>query len=773
MQVTNIISIKNITLKGIVYCLEDKYTYNMKNLFAILLLTLGLSACVTSQSISSVRSENTPKQVVAVFLKAWQIRDVVTMYSQITYQSQILYTKEDFNKLYSNIEKLIAINDLDYTILSETKQGISASVLYNIKFDSTLFGQFSDTNRLIRLVYEDQWRIAWSPMDIFEGYTLESSFVIDNVSVLRGNIYDRNGQFLVKQEGTVSVLYVKQDEIDDLYTCQKILANILYVPLPELQSQMANYLPETLFYIGEIDLEVEQEYEQSLNALCSISRENNRILRRSTRQYYGQGAIVHITGHIGRIPADEIEHYVSQGYSRDALIGLAGIELSFESQLAGNPKRVLRIINSNGVIARDIIETQGNSPQSIYLTINRDLQMVTAQSLAWAFNHAINNWAERGRSPGGGAVVLDVKTGEILALASFPVYSPGIFNPDTYNPDPVSTISRLSDSNNSRQFMKNRVIQDQYSPGSTFKVITTVAAIEEGIINLQDQFYCDLIWDGREKYGDTSSPRFDWRYTDGLEATGDIVPSEALISSCDPFYYELGARLYLEISPKIISQYASLFGLGKKTDIDMLNEVNGIIPIPSNVDEAINNAIGQGNTQVTILQIAQMFMAVANESSFYSPYIVKYVGNSHDLVGLTTINHPNISGELKLNPQTIQVLKQGLCGVITNKEKGTAYWVFENTYQYQSPSYSVCGKTGTSQAEYAPHAWFVAFAPADEPEIVVAVMIQHSREGSEVAAPIVRRILDYYFGDPLTPYPPLWTEPYVPLVVPDGGSAGA
>ena len=316
--------------------------------------------------------------------------------------------------------------------------------------------------------------------------------------------------------------------------------------------------------------------------------------------------------------------------------------------------------------------------------------------------------------------------------------------------------------------MLNRATADPISSGSVFKIVTTTAVLNEELIGIDDTFECGLSWDGSERYGDTSSPRLDWRYSDGLDPTGPVVPSQALTTSCDPFYYEFGAMMYRERSENTLVRYANMMGLDGTTGMGIYREEPSTIPTPGSVDEAINNAIGQGNTQMTALQTAVMVAAVANGGTVYKPYMVEQIG---DGVDYQDVGEPEVVNTLDIAPEVLQQVQRGMCDVTTDREIGTGRFAFVESSL--PPNYTACGKTGTAQTTTPyPHAWFVAYAPVDDPEIAVVVMAEHSREGSEVAAPMARRILDAYFREPLMPYPQWWEEDYVPMNVPDNSALG-
>jgi penicillin-binding protein 2 len=277
-------------------------------------------------------------------------------------------------------------------------------------------------------------------------------------------------------------------------------------------------------------------------------------------------------------------------------------------------------------------------------------------------------------------VVIDVKSGAILALASFPTYNPTILNPDTFEEDSNLIVSLTTDP---RQPLFNKATQGQYFPGSTFKIVTTVAAANEGIIGRDEVFYCDLEWPGGELYGDVLAVRPDWRKTDGLPPAGDVTIAQALTASCDPFFYEMGARLFQK-DPDLLVEYAQLLGLGSEVGLP-LEEAQGNLAPPRGIGDAINNAVGQGEVQIPPIQMAQMAAAIANGGTLYRAYLVERVGGA-DGAELSFQAQPEVIRTLDLKPGVIDIVKAGMCAVPIDENLGTAYRVF------RTAPYTSCGK---------------------------------------------------------------------------------
>ncbi len=751
-----------------------------QKLFAALMacLMLILTSCAgltasgsnTNAPILAPLMQGSPGDAVSAFLNSWKTRDYAAMYNQISVKSRELYTQSVFQTTYENADSVTGLEDVTYTVHDITLQGTSAAVTYDLAITSGLFGTIEDKNRTMRLVQDPSgWRVAWSSMDIFDG--LAGGAQIRSIAQPneRANIYDREGLPLAEQGGTVIAIYTRRQNIADEAACIELLATLLRRPRQELVDLFSRFLPESAFYLGEIEPDVAASNSQLLLELCGV--DEGQKYERQTRNYYRGNAVSHVLGYIGQIPVDEVSTWESRGYQSGDLIGRTGIESAFEEQLSGKAQRVLRIVEPGGTAIRSLGSTEGTPPTPIMLTIDRDLQVEVAQALSDAYNYAEGSWGARSVSTGAAVVVMDVNTGAILAMSSYPLFEPDIFNPDTFCCQPVTAGDRIAEIfADSRRPLTNRIFLDQFSPGSVYKIITTAAAAGENIRDPDEIFYCDLQWDEGPSFGDTAGfIRGDWRKWEPEEfrfPTGDITMSQALASSCDPFYYQMSAELFNQRGPTIVVDYAHRMGLGSMTGINYYGpEAAGILPIPANVTEAINNGIGQGDVKVTLIQMVRIAAAIANGGKVFQPYLVQQVGGM-DGTAVTFQAEPTVAVDMGLSEDVLDVIREGMCEVTTNEKLGTAVWPFEGT------SYRVCGKTGTAQTSRYPNAWFVAYAPAENPQIAIAVVVEQSLEGSQVAAPITRRILDAYMGDPVWGYPGLWLDPYTPLMVPEGGTYG-
>lgn len=707
--------------------------------------------------VLSRAAQGSPADVVNRFLNHWAAREYAPMYDLLAEQSRARIAAPVFAALYEQADRATGMTSLEFIINQIDIQGGSAAVNYDLTMISPQFESITDAGRIMRLIQgQGGWRVAWSSMDIFDG--LAGGAQIRSVALRgeRANIYDRDGQGLVESNATVVALYIRQQETPNREGCLTLLAELLRRQREDLVTRFGRMNADTIFYVGEIDPDVFSAREAELRDTCAI-----RSLERTTRRYYRGNAVSHVTGYIGQIPADRLQEWLDRGYAEGDLVGRNGIEQTFNDELAGQAERVLRITEPGGGVIRELGASSGRPPQPLTLTIDRELQAEVSQALADAFNYAEPNWGTREISRGGAVVVVDVNTGAILAMSSYPLFEPDIFNIDTFCCQPTSPAERIGElfSDNVRTPMFNRAVQGQYPPGSVYKIVTMAAAAQERVFTRNDTFYCDLTWDGRALGDTVGYARQDWRFREEEpEPAGDVTMMGALTASCNPFFWEMGALLYNNRDAATLARYARQMGLGRPTGIDYYGtEAAGEIPVPNSVSVAINDAIGQGDVKVTPIQMAMLTASIANGGTLYKPYLVQRVGGL-DNTPITFEAEPQVVGDIGLSPDVIAAVQEGMCDITQNPVLGTAVWPFEET------PYIACGKTGTAETGRYPMAWFVAYVPAENPQVAIAVMVDQALEGSQVGAPIARRIFDFYMGAPFWGYPPFWNQgPYQPL----------
>ena len=365
---------------------------------------------------------------------------------------------------------------------------------------------------------------------------------------------------------------------------------------------------------------------------------------------------------------------------------------------------------------------------NVQLTIDMALQEAAWKALA-------------GRS--GAVVALDPRDGAVLTLVSSPAFDPNLFNGG------ISVDDWEMLASDPRHPMENRAISGQYPPGSTYKPVLAAAALEEGLITPETTFFCN----GSFTLGDRTFRCWNEK------GHGHVDLHHAIVESCDVYFYQLGKMLGVDR----IARYARLFGLGAPLGIDLHREKSGLVPSrewklarlkqPWHLGETISIAIGQGYNLMTPLQLAHLYAALANRGVLYRPRLLKQLESSDGRV--VKKYEPEKLGDLPLRPQTIQALNKALWGVV-NEPRGTGSAL-------KRSQADVAGKTGTSQVvglpqddkarkakrildQHRDHALFACFAPYDNPEIVVAVIVEHAGHGGAVAAPVARKVIDAYFA---------------------------
>lgn len=748
-------------------------------IFYLTLLALILSACSGIDSGANINTGDlnaAPQltleeadQVAETFLQAWENGDYPTMYGLISPNSRDAYTETEFSEQYSRTATQITLSALETQITNSLRQGATAMILYNVVFQTEMFDEIVDNDRTLRLIETPSgWRVAWSRMDIFadlaEGSRLERLQTLPG----RGNIYDRNGKVLVDQNGRVVGIYLIRQDMEDEAGCISLLSELLKREYDDVADQFNRYFPETLFLVGELDPETFEQNQDMLLNLCAVGDDDYDTLVTSTRRYFGDLA-PHVIGYVGQIQPEQVEEYERRGYPRDALIGQSGIERTYEEYLAGKPGGRLLIISPTGEILREIAQTSPEPGQSVYLTIDRDLQEAVQNAFVEAYNEASGTWAQTSR--GGAAVVMNVKTGEVLAAVSYPWFNPGLFNPDSLltNEERVQAIVDLN--SDPRTPLLDRVTQGRIPSGSVFKIVSTAAGLDSGVFTPETSIVCTGVWYG-EQYGDGRPYRTDWLET----GHGYVDFSLALSRSCDPYYWELGVALH-NTDPQMLTEYAYKMGLGVPTGLEDLPEEIGQVPNADlifrtdarswNISDTLNMVIGQGQMQNTPLQIVRMVASVVNGGQLLKPLFVDRV----QIIGEEPVYtaQPEVISQLDFDAEVYEVIQDAMCDVTLDPNGGTAHYIFEQWYPYQAQygfNVTVCGKTGTAQTggeTTKPQAWFVAYAPMEDPEIAVAVVVENSCEGSEVAAPLARRIIEDYYGMPHSVWPELWTTGCIPL----------
>ena len=570
----------------------------------------------------------------------------------------------------------------------------------------------------------------------------------------RGVLLDRNGKVLVDNEDSFSIALVRE-QTRNLDQTLRVLAFATGTNEAELRETVSrrrrepSYRPIVLIENASIPQVV---------AVGARRWELPGIIVQHvpSRHYPASEMAAHLFGYVSEITETQLQKAEYAGTDPGSVVGQAGVELAYNKLLMGEDGSKTVVVNS---IGREIGTPLGEDPpkegRRMQLTIDADVQKAAEDGFeATGFN--------------GAAVVLDPRNGEVLAFTSRPAYDPNAFAGGIDR----ATWNQLN--TDDLHPMTNRALQGRYSPGSTFKMAVGLAGLEEGVITPNFTVHCG---GGATFYG-----RFFKCWQKGGHGTVDL--RHAIEQSCDVYFYTVGNMLGVDK----INKWATLFGLGVKSGIDLPNEVQGLVPSTAwkaqytkekkwYAGETISVAIGQGQVSVTPISLAVYTATLANGGTRVTPHLIKAIDDGHEL---KPVPEAKPQSQVDVSSEKLQAIRDGMW-LVVNGDHGTAR-------RAAIPGRDVCGKTGTAQVisnqgraaarttkNLRDHGWFVFFAPRDNPEIAGAVFLEHGIH-SVNAASIAKHVLLTYFakkdGQPLPP-PPTRDDMHLDLRDPFArGSAG-
>jgi penicillin-binding protein 2 len=533
----------------------------------------------------------------------------------------------------------------------------------------------------------------------------------------RGVIYDRSGRPMVENVLTFDVSLVPEDASYLDETIRKLAPIVRMKPedirkaLDDAEDVRGKYEPVKL--VEEAPWDEVATVEARQDDLPGV------IVEPEHRRYYPYGGMAsHQFGYIGKVSqAQKKQEQADTGM----LIGQGGLEKIYDKLLRGTAGRRMIQVNAAGMKVKDLGIEEPKPGIDLYLTLDLDVQRAAEEALG---------------DRAGAVVAMDPNSGEILALVSHPTYDPNLF------PRGISPKDWVKLSNDPSHPLYNRAIQSVYPPGSTFKIVVSLAGLDSGKIDPDEKITCS---------GSLRTGRRSFRcWKKGGHGVVDF--HKGLVESCDVYFYTMGDRMGFDL----IAEYARRLGLGSKTDIALADEKAGLVPTAAWKREKVRepwypadnfiNSIGQGFLQVSPIQAAQMIGAVANGGVFYQPLLLKRTRNRE--TGAEKIFEPVEKRRAVFSREALEQVRSALLGV-TSEAGGTAHGA-------ATPLAPVAGKTGTAQViaqkvaggklseTTQDHAWFVAYAPANDPKIALAVVVEHGGHGGAAAAPIARKVIEEY-----------------------------
>ena len=552
----------------------------------------------------------------------------------------------------------------------------------------------------------------------------------------RGLIFDRNMRPVVQNAARFSAAIVPRDLPErgeaGVY---RMLEPVIGLPAAEIEKKVK----EGASLQGEYSPAVIKADIDRDTALVLMELEPHapglKVIVEPTRSYVAGSLLAHVLGYVGPISADEYQEMKEKGYLYRDFIGKTGVELSYEDLLRGKPGKKLIEVDAAGRELNTISERSPVDGSSLVLSIDLDLQAKVSE--------ALQQYAAG--SENAAAAVMDVKTGEILAMVSLPTFDNNIFS------GPISDDKLAELINSSGKPLVNHDLSEQYPPGSTFKTTVGSAALQEGIATP----YTTITSRGYITVENEFDPNVvyvypDWRALGALDFYGGIAMSSNVY-----FYYLAGGKAdegFRGLGEERVARYARAFGLGAATGIDLPGESPGLVPDaswkessigePWTLGDTYNFGIGQGYVAATPLQMLTAVAAIANGGQLLTPHVVKEVRDSHGNV-LKTIDR-QLRDTVQVEDGYLKVVRDAMRQSVT---QGVAKNAAVN-------GVAIAGKTGTAEfgpdlgdGKHATHGWFVGFAPYDDPQIAVVVFVQRGSGGSD-ASPAASKILDYYFHGP-------------------------
>ncbi len=697
--------------------------YPLALLTGMLLLALSCSGGGGSSATPYI-PPTSPDNAAKSFFSLWQKKDYNAMYDLVSSSVRQNLPREKFVQRYEAMAGEATITGVDFELGSKVGDG---QIAVKVTLHTSFFGDIKQDN-VISLVEEtvteesgapgvsprthEEWRVEWRPSLVFKELD-DASLVHFFVKVpKRGTIFDVKGRPLAL-DAPVAVVGAVPDRIEDTELLIDRLAPALGVPAGEIREKLDAKVPSYYFIpIRTLPYTVSDAEIQKFYDMAGLGV----LVQKKTMRAYPNGSLAaNVLGYMSELTAEQLVELAPRGYREGDKIGAFGLEHQFDKELAGERGGALVTVTPEGARAETIAERPEKPGKDIVLTIDIDVQRTAEEAL--------------GERPGS-VVSIDPRDNSVLALASFPRFDPNAFIRG------LTTQEAESLQNDPRRPFLNKPLLATYPPGSTFKVVTAAAGLEEGGFSPASRIPCPPVWDGL-------GPAFvkrNWETRD----RGALTVAEGLMSSCDPVFYELALALDNK-DPNILPRYSEAFGFGKITGINGLEEASGINPDskwkeetqgePWYSGDSVNMGIGQGFLQVPPIQIANAYSAIAGDGILRKPLLVKRIEEPGG-AGATEFSAEEIH-KLPVSASTLAAIREGL-GLVVHSPGGTSFNLF------QGSKVDAAGKTGTAEdiAFGSDRVFFVGYANRSAPSIVTLASLESGTSGSGDAGPIVKKVLE-------------------------------
>jgi len=727
-------------------------------LIAAAAFALVIAACGSGDS-GPTPVPKTPHDTAERWLSLWKDKSYSAMYDLVSPDVQATISRDTFVDRYQAISDEATITDLDYQILTSSDQ--AKKVDFKVTFHTSFFGDVPEQNT-IPLVKDDgtlviptagpatspaasdtpaptdagtptptptatpngthaptnEWRVEWTPALFFKEIQGQDLVHFFTRVPRRGTIYDRTGQPLAI-DTDISVVGIVPDQITDKEATIAALSQALGMSDADVRADVETTLPSYYFIpVKQMPYGTPDDQIQPFRDMVNLGV----VVRTQTERVYPNGdSLAHVLGYMTEVTADQLKDLAAKGYQAGDLIGAAGLEGQYNDMLSGTRGGLLATITPEGVLDQTIAEKAATPGSDIVLTINEAVQKAAEAQLG---------------QRAGSIVIMDPRDNSVLALVSYPRFDPNAFIRGLTSDEANSLF------NDPKQPFLDRAVLAEYPPGSTFKPVTLAAGLEKGGYTPESTLPCPPVWTGLgEKYAQKN-----WQTVD----RGYLTPSEGLMASCDPVFYEMGKTLD-EIDENLFPNFIRQFGYGSPTGIG-IEEASGNVPDPDwkqqNVGEAwftgdaVNMAIGQGYVTATPIQIANVYSAFAVTGVLRKPLLIARIGqagtSAFQEFTAETI-HP-----LPVQQSTLDAIRYGMY-LVTQSPGGTSYAAWLGS------SIDAAGKSGTAEdlEQGSDHVFFVAYANRSDPTIVALGALEEGQSGSAEVAPMLRHVMEAYIGGEL------------------------
>jgi len=542
---------------------------------------------------------------------------------------------------------------------------------------------------------------------------------------VRGMIFDRNDELLVDNRASFALGVVPED-IKNLDGLIDDIGSLIEIDGLSAKKKINEGLYQNPF--NSVCIKRDLTRDELARVEPNIFHLPGVIIEVKPKRHYVYGPLAaHLIGYLGEIDKEQLNKAIYEENKAGDFVGKFGVEKKWQRYLNGVRGGQQVEVDASGRRLRVLFKKAAKPGFNIHLTIDKDLQMI----------------AERSLKNGAGAIVaMNPVTGEVLTMASSPSFNPNDFAKGIDEKGWKQLIS------NPRFPLQNRVTSGQYPPGSLFKIVVAIAGLEEGVIDPDEEVFCG----GSYRFGGRLYR--DWK----VGGHGYIDLHRALVESCDVYFYKMGERIGIDT----IAKYAKRLGFGSKTDLQLGDEKEGLIPnrawklkrwhVPWQEGETLSVSVGQSFVLTTPIQVARCISALFNGGVLFKPQVTKWIERE------TKENifkfKPHSSRRWNIKKENMELVKRALIGAV-NDPHGTGA-------KARLDDIRVAGKTGTAQVialpeerelarendipyKFRDHAWFLAVAPAENPTIALAILIEHSGTGGSVAAPIAKEIFETYF----------------------------